>query len=589
MARHLIYRQKVMLNLSGRQEALALQEKVSRLVKNELADSLESALDQAFPPDKIVRIDTLQLDLGAISLQNFENEFKDGFIGALIKSLSAKSENLAGAAAGDRREEMLSKPQSLKDTLFFFLQKGYLPWYSPDWKINDWEAQILSNFSEEEYRQLIKWLRDNYIESPVVLDRLVFQFSDRFIETLMLKIKPGFDKQWPLIFADYHFILTNLLKPSAKAKKPEEDVWQNPDFRHIIYDFQAIRDKIWQFTLRVWLDAGFNEPVEKILGLLLAWFGIGRTHFGQIKQTEITESIRTEAVKKTFEKIVLRDGKAGEEEKYSPNKPKNKPEDVRDISKPAKTTGKNDDRDGADLTGEDRADGKKAKKHTASPVSHDQQPLSKADDEENDENGFVEGDPEAQAAAQAFLNKTAKKDTPRVSKKNQPEQGDIVTANNCGIVILNPFFKRYFEDLGLVNEGEFISEAARGRAVLLLHYLATGETTAAEFDLALQKVLCGYPADETLETSVKLTKREKSESEKLLKAVIGYWEPLKNTSIAGLRGTFLCRTGNLELKESGWLLKIEQKTVDILLGKLPWGFSTIRLRWMKKMLSVDWY
>ena len=161
--------------------------------------------------------------------------------------------------------------------------------------------------------------------------------------------------------------------------------------------------------------------------------------------------------------------------------------------------------------------------------------------------------------------------------------------SNSGIVILHPFLKSYFESLELLAEKKFINDEARQRAVLLLHYLATGETKVAEFNLTLQKVICGYPLDDTLPDELQLTEKEITESESLLNAVTNYWVPLNNTSVQGLRNSFLQREGKLELRENGWLLTIEQKTLDILLGKLPWGISTIRLPWMEQLLNVDWY
>lgn len=140
-----------------------------------------------------------------------------------------------------------------------------------------------------------------------------------------------------------------------------------------------------------------------------------------------------------------------------------------------------------------------------------------------------------------------------------------------------------------MTANKFVDDQARERSVMLLYYLATGEVEAAEFDLPLQKILCGFPLEQSLATTIKLSKKEKTYSTELLTNVINYWEPLKNTSIAGFRETFLLRNGNLELRENGWLLKVEQKTLDILLGKLPWGFSTIRQPWMENILSVDWY
>ncbi len=127
------------------------------------------------------------------------------------------------------------------------------------------------------------------------------------------------------------------------------------------------------------------------------------------------------------------------------------------------------------------------------------------------------------------------------------------------------------------------------RAIHLLQYLATGRVGDMEHELALNKILCGVPLDQPLERQIRLTKKEKTEADGLLRAVIGHWSALGKTSIDGLRGTFLCREGKLSQKPNGtWLLQVEQQTVDLLLGKLPWIFSTIKLPWMQEMLTVEW-
>jgi hypothetical protein len=185
---------------------------------------------------------------------------------------------------------------------------------------------------------------------------------------------------------------------------------------------------------------------------------------------------------------------------------------------------------------------------------------------------------------------TAKDRDKKLKKKKATDaiEGEIQYVINSGIIILHPFLQMYFDGLGMIKEKKFIDVDACKRAVLLLHFLATGETTIAEFDLLLQKIICNLSFEETLPAVLEITDTEKEESEKLLRSVINYWPPLKNTSIAGLRNTFLQREGRLEKKENGWELTIEQRTVDILLDKLPWGFSTIQLPWMNELLSVDW-
>lgn len=183
------------------------------------------------------------------------------------------------------------------------------------------------------------------------------------------------------------------------------------------------------------------------------------------------------------------------------------------------------------------------------------------------------------------VNETSKGENTK-AKPITPE--DNLYVCNAGIVILHPFLEPYFTELQLMNNKHFLNDDLHARAVLLLHYLATGNETVAEFDLMLQKILCGFALEETLPPQIELSDIEKDASAKLLQSVTEYWPPLKNTSAQGLQASFLQREGKLIVADTGWRLIVEQKTIDILLGKLPWGFSTIRLPWMKEMISVEW-
>ena len=73
-----------------------------------------------------------------------------------------------------------------------------------------------------------------------------------------------------------------------------------------------------------------------------------------------------------------------------------------------------------------------------------------------------------------------------------------------------------------------------------------------------------------------------------MKAVIKHWQALGESSIAGLQETFIQRTGKLFFENGNWQLQCEEKTVDILLNKLPWSISIIKLPWMEQMLRVQW-
>jgi hypothetical protein len=193
------------------------------------------------------------------------------------------------------------------------------------------------------------------------------------------------------------------------------------------------------------------------------------------------------------------------------------------------------------------------------------------------------------ASTNESIDKDIEAELAKKRKKSKPsDDEEVLYIENCGIVILQPFLQMYFEELRLLDELHFKNETAQHRAVLLLHYLATGETKVAEMNLLLPKLICALDFDEPVPNKIKLRKKEKEESETLLKSVLGHWEPLHGTSIEGLRQRFFQREGRLTPTETGWKLRVEQKTVDILLDKLPWGYSTIKLPWMKDILNVEW-
>ncbi|MFW6310568.1 MAG: contractile injection system tape measure protein, partial [Prolixibacteraceae bacterium] len=85
-----------------------------------------------------------------------------------------------------------------------------------------------------------------------------------------------------------------------------------------------------------------------------------------------------------------------------------------------------------------------------------------------------------------------------------------------------------------------------------------------------------------------LNEQIKNEAESLLEAAIKNWPALKNTSPDGLRQNFLQRDGKLIKKEENYRLLIERKTQDILLDKLNWNISVVKLPWMKNLLHVEW-
>ncbi|GAB3878912.1 hypothetical protein GCM10028824_41450 [Hymenobacter segetis] len=168
------------------------------------------------------------------------------------------------------------------------------------------------------------------------------------------------------------------------------------------------------------------------------------------------------------------------------------------------------------------------------------------------------------------------------------EPAEAAALANAGLVLLWPFLPTLFERLGYLAQQQFQDAARAARAVHLLQFLATGEEPPPASRLLLNQLLCGVEPGGSLAGEPALTDAEKATGEDLLRAVLSRWEVLKNTSIAGLRETFLQRAGKLTWFPDRVTLTVETKTLDILLDQRPWSIALIKLPWMTRPLYVNW-
>lgn len=166
--------------------------------------------------------------------------------------------------------------------------------------------------------------------------------------------------------------------------------------------------------------------------------------------------------------------------------------------------------------------------------------------------------------------------------------GETYFIKNAGLVILAPYFSRLFDRLGLFENGKFKDEEARFKAICYSQYLATGRLAAQEEELLLNKILCGLHPEDPIELKSEISDEDKAIMDGLLKAITQQWKPLNNTSIDGLRGSFLIREGKITIDDEYIFLKVQAQSFDMLLDSLPWSINLIHFKWMKKPITVDW-
>lgn len=180
-------------------------------------------------------------------------------------------------------------------------------------------------------------------------------------------------------------------------------------------------------------------------------------------------------------------------------------------------------------------------------------------------------------------------DAPEEETPGTPAGANTFYVVNAGIILLHHWLTPMFTQLEWTTDGKkFVNAACQKKAIMLLHYMATGETEAEEFELMLPKLLCGWPLKRPLDTKLAPAAAAIEEAEGLIENAISYWKALKNISADGLREGFLQRPGRLITGTDKHQLQMEPDTIDILLDRLPWNISIIKLKWMKIPLHVQW-
>lgn len=217
--------------------------------------------------------------------------------------------------------------------------------------------------------------------------------------------------------------------------------------------------------------------------------------------------------------------------------------------------------------------------------------------------------------AQSTLTDEARNTSLTSTEKSRPVEDKQITESddeagyaiqNAGLVLLWQFVPPLFRWLGLIEAGDFRDEEARCRGVHLLQYLATGQTETWEYDLLLNKILCGWDIARPVPNTANLSQQDYEGADKLLQHVLEKWPVVR--SIEALRSTFLQREGTVTPSSVGdWQLQVARKTVDILMSRPPkrpsaedvsgsdeqsypaeWGFSVVKFSWMPRMLFVEW-
>lgn len=481
----IIRKQKIKISTSNEQLALQLRKQFNDGLQYDLVNMMEKVFAQNTAPDIYVNINKLKIDLGTITVQNFEQHFiklvESKLINELRTQFGKNDDSLYLAKEKHSFNNDTSTPslqfnsirQQELAALLHFLESGIYPWWYKK-EIRQTPAQLLDNLTKDETETLIlKILSIKKRSSEEEVKKIIKRFFIHLPETKNDSVI------YQLLALYNSSSLTGNIK--ALANNKEEII------RLFSISSKDFYKQLFQFLI--------YENIENDENTIYNFFI-------QLKEDQ------------NFSLVQLKERIAG----YN------------------------------------------------TPLATELKHMLATSEETVKEKKIVPG---------------------KQSHTKAEEQGIYIS--NAGLVLLHPFLQPFFTEAELLNEqNQFTSIAARYKAAVLLYYLQCGNEQFNEWEMALNKIICGISSDEIIPDNILMSEKEKEECNFLLQTVVNYWEALKGASIEALQSTFILREGKITWKEEYWLIQVERTGVDILLERLPWGFSTIKLPWLESLIHTEW-
>ncbi len=539
---HVILKQTLQLQISRRDNHLALQQRFLRLVEEKLMPRLEPVFDRLVGPDEWVELDELAIDLGCLAPQESDQIWLDKAFRVYVEALEQHLAKLNSRPVTSSLEQNV-------DLLAFFLTHGVIPW---------WGAGVsMETLVQNQLQHLATRL-------PVLLSaanarlRWVRQFGDTIQQQAFDAVSAR--------------ILGNTQSADALPVSLSQWLDLSPqgvslrEWRNFYWDtlWEALHQPL-AFPSN-WLQSLIKESISKLPNhhamehLVVHWLTLsGNTSLQEAGKSQPKTALgRGNTPLPETGKLQLRTALSNGFLQWFGSLP------------PAEQT---------------KILQKKRMIKALKPILP---PIDNLD--------------AISAGNKTAVNKTAGNKADEDTAVQTPTPGISYSASStrleigqdglfvplAGIVLVHPFLPTFFQRLDLLDGVQFRDTAAQEQAIHSLYYLATGLEKPAEEETVLLKILCGMEPEQAIEKELDLGKVAKEEVIRLFEAIIQNWETMAGSDPEDLRGSFFVREGKLKMGDMGWQLTVEEKAYDFLLSKLPWGLSPISHTWMREMIWVDW-
>jgi hypothetical protein len=612
--RHYIQKQKLFFDFPTEEKAIAWNRNASSFYHAEIVPLLNQLFNKYTPVDRVYLIDSLEIDLGKIH----RNEVKETLlrkIETILHDILAQDEsgnllsNFLKLGDGLKPGEEIPAShklaysitvkkysETLLEAFYTFLDYGTLTWNSNFDANAQLEEELIKQIGIERLAQYPDF--KDRIKQPLIRRRFAYQFSKPFVEQVFQKLLP----EELEVIELFKSLITERAETISINTSSKNILWKiisEETLEWIIAsdsdDIEALaKDVIHAAITRIELQLNAKHKVAFVqfilYNLLYIDLDIDKENISSRLMNQVIKVIRLHP---TYDRVIISSARTTSVTiKGSPKERNQKSE--RDSESGGKEIPPTQDSQKFDSDNQiqyqslsETNAGSRYEINKSNGGDSASTPLSTSEDLES-----APVDELKKQATTKFENKISVQRDLRGHKNeaisNRAKSLSEYYVLNAGIVLCWPYLNRLFDRLGYLLFADFRNPESQERAVHVLGYIASGHDNCEEHELTLAKLLTSWPLQMPLVKEMKLLKKEKSESDKMLKSLIVNWPILKNTSIDGLRSSFFQRDGKLRKEDEGWRLIVEQKSYDMLLDHLPYRIAMIKLPWNKEILSVDW-
>jgi hypothetical protein len=558
---HRIKRQLFEIRGCPSARAWGVQSEIQRIYYQRLVPLIETAFSSVSTPDRILRIETLEIDLGEVPLDALEAALTKDFA-AIFASALAAAISKAQRVPGTIEDATLASHLEL---FSYYLKTGAVPWWADlgNRRLLEENLEFLIQQAPSVLRQAMPELT-----SQEALRRIVLSYPDHLLDGLFRVLTPHLEAALPGFYRE----LTALLRMASAS-------WNQ--------SLSPGRNLLWEETLRLAnsREGSAFEPTSFFRSILMRVAHRSGIAYRSLI-ADIDQGLQTDSPELHPRTVVI--ARSLYREIFSPIIGSVPETDLESVSKSDSIRAEvvelleRFDRFGPFAA--DFRDRLRASLDRLSPRSL-VEVLAKL---KLSESQVAAGETLTRDLVDELVEKVAEVTLEPAPVDLRFSEADDLYVNNSGLVILWPFLERFFKDLGLVDKRKFTDQAAVQRAVGLLQYLVSEDRSPQEHLVALNKVLCGMALDQIFDFGPPVTEVEIEQCRHLLTAVIEHAPILRRMSIAGFRNTFLLRKGQLSARDGIWRLRVERETYDVVLDRFPWSVSWLKLPWMKFPMHVEW-